>query len=289
MKKKNKKFTKLKKVLAGFLALVLVIGLTIVGTLAWLSTQSNSVTNVFTATDNIYLTLVEPAYNSKEASNYKPDGTISKNPYLVNTTGDKSSEWVMIRVDYLTMGNGDTSFENAARSDLDGKLFTLENYLGANWTKIDKTVYDDLNMAQVVDASGNKAASAKCEFYVYNKALTGDTNVGSAYRTQQALEKGINDKTLTVPNTAQTTPLFTDVKISSQETLTTNGYSMDALPKFNIVIQGAAVKNEGDDAGMTTDLDFAGTGEDNKTKAIVQKLVDLLATKAPDASTGQHK
>lgn len=289
MKKKNKKFTKLKKVLAGFLALVLVIGLTIVGTLAWLSAQSNSVTNVFTATDNIYLTLVEPEYDSKEAGNYKPDGTISKNPYLVNTTGDKSSEWVMIRVDYLTKGNGDTNFENAARSDLDGKLFTLKNYLGANWTKIDTTVYSDLNMAQVVDASGNKAASAKCEFYVYNKALTGDTNVGSAYRTQQDLEKGINDKTLTVSNTAQTTPLFTDVKISSQETLTTNGYSMDALPKFNIVIQGAAVKNEGDDAGMTTDLDFTGTGEDNKTKAIVQKLVDLLATKAPDASTGQHK
>lgn len=289
MKKKNKRFAKLKKVLAGFLALVLVIGLTIAGTLAWLSAQSNSVTNVFTATDNIYLTLVEPAYDSKEASNYKPDGTISKNPYLVNTTGDNSSEWVMIRVDYLTKDDGETSFKNAARSDLDGKLFTLENYLGANWTKIDKTVYGDLNTGQVVDASGNKDTSAKCEFYVYNKALTGSTDVGSTYRTQQALETGINNKTLTVPDITQTTPLFTGVKISSQETLTTNGYSMDVLPKFNIVIQGAAVKNEGDDAGMETDLNFTSNDADNKTKAIVQKLVDLLATKAPDASTGQHK
>lgn len=286
MKKKNKKFVKLKKVLAGFMALVLVIGLTIVGTLAWLSTQSNSVTNVFTATDNIYLTLVEPDYDSGEASNYKPDGTISKNPYLVNTTGDDSSEWVMIRVDYLTKEGQEISFKNAARADLEGKLFTLENYLGAGWKKIDTTVYSDLNMSQVVDASGNKAANAKCEFYVYNKALTGSTNVGSAYRTQQALETGIKDS-LSVPDTAKTTPLFTSVKISSQETLTTNGYSMDVLPKFNIVIQGAAVKNEGDDAGMSTDLNFTSTTD--KTKAIVQKLVDLLATKAPDASTGQHK
>ncbi|MCI8409573.1 MAG: hypothetical protein HFJ09_09955 [Lachnospiraceae bacterium] len=286
MKKKNKKFVKLKKVLAGFMALVLVIGLTIVGTLAWLSTQSNSVTNVFTATDNIYLTLVEPDYDSGEASNYKPDGTISKNPYLVNTTGDDSSEWVMIRVDYLTKEGQEISFKNAARADLEGKLFTLENYLGAGWKKIDTTVYNDLNMSQVVDASGNKAANAKCEFYVYNKALTGSTNVGSAYRTQQALETGIKDS-LSVPDTAKTTPLFTSVKISSQETLTTNGYSMDVLPKFNIVIQGAAVKNEGDDAGMSTDLNFTSTTD--KTKAIVQKLVDLLATKAPDASTGQHK
>lgn len=289
MKKKNKKFAKLKKVLAGFMALVLVIGLTIVGTLAWLSTQSNSVTNVFTATDNIYLTLVEPAYDSKEAGNYKPDGTISKNPYLVNTTGDDSSEWVMLRVDYLTKEGQETEFKNAARSDLEGKLFTLENYLGAGWKKIDATVYNDLNMSQVVDASGNKAANAKCEFYVYNKALTGSTNVGSAYRTQKDLEKGINDKVLSVPDNAQTTPLFTGVKISSQEILTTNGYSMDVLPKFNIVIQGAAVKNEGDDAGMETDLDYTNTNTENKTKAIVQKLVDLLATKAPDATTGQHK
>lgn len=286
MKKKNKKFAKLKKVLAGFMALVLVVGLTIVGTLAWLSTQSNSVTNVFTATDNIYLTLVEPDYKSDEASNYKPDGLIPKNPYLVNTTGDTSSEWVMLRVDYLTKDKGDTTFKNVARSDLQDKLFTLPGYLGSSWKKIDTSVYSDLDFSKVIDASGNNNDNAKCEFYVYSKALVGSTTIGQTYRQQSDLETGIKG-TLSVPDATQTTPLFTGVKISSQETLTTNGYSMDALPAFNIVLQGAAVKNEGDDAGMTTDLDF--TSSTDKTKAIVQKLVDLLATKAPDANTGLHK
>lgn len=278
MKKKNKRFVKLKKALAGFLALVLVVGLTIAGTLAWLSTQSNTVTNVFTATENIYLTLVEPDYNPDEAAKYKPDGTIPKNPYLVNTTGVNDSEWVMIRVDYLIKESGEASFKNETRESLTSKLFSLPGYLGNGWKKVDTSTYTGLDLSKVVDASENEGTSAKCEFYVYNKALVGTTDVGSSYRTQDELEAGIKG-TLTVPETAKTTPLFTGVTIKAQDEL---GYTTDKLPNFNIVIQGAAVKNEGTDAGIAS----GNLTGDTKEAAIVQKLVDLLATKAPNPTSG---
>lgn len=292
MKKKNKKFVKLKKALAGFLALVLVVGLTIAGTLAWLSTKSNSVTNVFTASKNIFLTLIEPDYDSTEAGKYKPDGEIGKDPTLVNTTGkDGGSEWVMLRVDYLVKNTTTNKYENKSyENELKNKLFTLTGLKGDNWTKVEIPSTNDT----VADISGVKGADALCEFYVYNKALTSSETVGQTYQTQSALESALKADTnpLTIPNGVSTTPLFTDVKIMDETTLKNNNYyDSDAgtlkLPEFNIVLQGAAVKNEGDDAGMTGDLDFNSTADTNKTSAIVAKLMSLLADKAPDATSGQ--
>lgn len=127
--KKKKKFQKMKKTLSGFMALVLVVGLTVAGTLAYLSTKSTQVTNTFTASKNISLGLAEPDYYYKKDSDgkdeartdenevdsngkkylsekpdpkkYVPGTTYDKNPMLYNITADgESYEWVAMRVDY---------------------------------------------------------------------------------------------------------------------------------------------------------------------------------------------
>lgn len=276
------------------MALVLVVGLTIVGTLAWLSTKSNPVTNVFTASNNIYVNLIEPDYDPDKATSYKPDGQIDKSPQLVNTTGDDSSEWVMLRVDYLQKNDTTNEWENKSyESDFKNKLFTLTGLTGENWEEV--TIPAGTT---VKETSGEKTSGYLCKFYVYKKALVANSNVGATYRTQTALESAINkndgdDGKLTLTGNVSTTPLFTKVTIQSEATLKANGYWDNTknelnLPAFNIVIQGAAVKNEGDDAGLGKTGDNYNDLDNGQTSTnIKNKLLELLADKAPSKTSGQ--
>lgn len=118
-----------KRTLASFLGLVMVVLLTVAGTLAFLHTKSNERTNVFTSTNDIKLHLDEPNYNLRETINangtstytvkdsneldpreYVPGMTYPKDPTLYNITGKQqkksdnsdelAEEWVAMRVDY---------------------------------------------------------------------------------------------------------------------------------------------------------------------------------------------
>ena len=289
MKKKKKKFVKLKKVLAGFLALVLVVGLTIVGTLAYLSTQSNKVTNVFTATGNIKLNLIEPSFDSDEASKFKPAGEYPKDPTLVNTTGDDSSEWVILRVDYMVSKDESTVYSNVSQSDITYKntgdklsatsakgLITIDNLPGSNWIKLDLNSSWLTNASKVKQAGSEDAVgkNAICEFYVYKKSLSSDENVKN--KTTAELHS-INSS---IGANVKTSPLFSQITVHSQEQLELNGYTMDTLPRFKIDIVGGAIKNEGDDSTLTggkTELDLS----DTESQKIINNLLGLVADKTP--------
>ncbi|MDE7424161.1 MAG: hypothetical protein K2N51_10825 [Lachnospiraceae bacterium] len=289
MKKKKKRFAKLKKVLAGFLALVLVVGLTIVGTLAYLSTQSNKVTNVFTATGNIKLNLIEPSFDSEEASKFKPAGEYPKDPTLVNTTGDDSSEWVILRVDYMVSPDEDTAYSNMSKDDIIYKnqtttkldaankkgLITIGDFPGSDWIKLDLSSSWLTNASKVKQAGSENAVgkNAICEFYVYKKSLSSDGNVKN--KTTAELHNMNN-----IGASVKTSPLFSKITVHSQEQLELNGYTMDTLPRFKIDIVGGAIKNEGDDSTLTggkTELDVA----DTKSQTIMNNLLGLVADKTP--------
>lgn len=144
MKKKKQKGA-WKRPVASVLGMVLVIGLTIVGTLAFLHTESGTKTNVFTGTNDIKLYLEEPKYNLLEEQGddgsttgyvlkdsskldpreYVPGETYGKDPTLYNTTGmqtkkykgedgtkettEYAEEWVAMRVDYGIIGTDGTT------------------------------------------------------------------------------------------------------------------------------------------------------------------------------------
>ena len=139
MKKKRKGAWK--RILASVLGMVLVVVLTIVGTLAFLQTKSNEKTNVFTGSNDIKLYLEEPSYNLRELKDangnvtgyelrdanaldpreYVPGMTYPKDPTLYNVTGKQqkksdnsaeyAEEWVAIRVDYAIDADADGTIE----------------------------------------------------------------------------------------------------------------------------------------------------------------------------------
>lgn len=289
MKKKNKRFVKLKKALAGFMALVLVVGLTIAGTLAYLSTKSNEVTNVFTATGNIALKLIEPNFDSDEASKFKPAGEYPKDPTLVNTTGDDSSEWVILRVDYMVSPDADTAYSNVSQTDITYKnetttkltnekgLITIDNLTGDGWIKLDLS-QTWLTNASKVQQAGNATIgkNAICEFYVYKKPLESDSSLKS---------KSVSDLhgMSSIGANFKTTPLFDKITIHSQEQLELNGYTMDTLPKFKIDIVGGAIKNEGDDSTLGEGVEELST-TDTKSQKIMNNLLGLVADKTPSTA-----
>lgn len=318
-KNKKKKFVKLKKFLAGFMALVLVVGLTIVGTLAWLSATTETKTNVFTATANIKLDLIEPSFKPDEANKFLPGGEYDKNPILVNSTGDDttaadsldSSEWVMLRVDYMESSNK-IDYRNVAKSSF-GQYMTFENFATGNnndWIKVDLSKIDSTIAAKVKEAdfAGSKTGTAaQCEFYVYKRALTSNGNIKNPLNSDNAYGAvmGTTAAKTTETNGCRTYPLFDKVKIKDEADLKTNyndgngNFDLSEMPAFKIDLAGGGVKNEGTDAriddknlaittttqnGINVLTGFSAGDDGTKSKAIIEKLVELLAEKIPSTT-----
>lgn len=89
------------KALVALLALVLVIGCSLGGTLAWFADETNAVTNTFTV-GNIKITLTEEHMN-EQGYTYKifPGATIAKNP-TVTVKANSEDCWLFVK---LTEGN----------------------------------------------------------------------------------------------------------------------------------------------------------------------------------------
>ena len=91
---KKKKSSGVKKILVGFLAVGLIVGTTVAVTLALLGTNSNTVENTFTASQDIDLELAEPNYDSTGAGSFQPGESYDKDPTLYNTTGEKNKRHI---------------------------------------------------------------------------------------------------------------------------------------------------------------------------------------------------
>lgn len=284
---------KIWKVLGGFLAMAMVAVISIVGTLAYLSTTSTRKTNTFTATSDIKLDLVEPNFPGGE--NYQPDAKYPKDPQLVNITGGENGEgeWVAMRVDYMVKKSDQATYSSVSYDDItynnsdDTPLPANEakglidfksnkdTELGISTTNTD---WIKVDAAYLEDTLKSKVASQKCEYYVYKYQLVEDESVTS----------GTSSTTVSNGTTgAKTNPLFSSVTIKSQKNLILNGFSMDKLPQFKIDIIGGAIKNLGADvridSGTLTVSKLTESG--SVDRYIVNQLVALLVDQNPSTTS----
>ena len=168
-----------KKAFALFLALALVVGGVVGGTVAWLTAKSAVVTNTFTTSD-IKVELTETT-----GTEYKmvPGYTISKNPKATVLTGSEEC-YLFVKLDKST--NFDTY---------------LEYVIADGWTQL------------TTDKNGN----AITDLVYYREVLT--ANIGTAYSVlanDQVTVKDTVTKTMMNALTEATRPTLTFTAYASQ-------------------------------------------------------------------------
>lgn len=150
-----------KKIAAVLLAVVLLIGGTIGGTLAWLSAQTNEVTNTFTV-GKITITLTETT-----GENYKivPGGTEAKDPKITVQSGSEKCYVYALVTNNVKLEDGTVG----ANPNIDSTQWepiktsgnkTLYRYIGQNATN------------SIVDATSNNVECPVFTQVSYDSAIT---------------------------------------------------------------------------------------------------------------------
>ena len=89
--------------ITALLSVLLVAAVAIGGTLAYLSTTTETKKNVFTFAENIRAELPEPNWDPENGKNLKPGSEVKKDPMIKNTSANGLDEFVAIK---LTFSNG---------------------------------------------------------------------------------------------------------------------------------------------------------------------------------------
>ncbi len=226
---KNQKKKSLKTALLMGVAVVLVAALSVGISLAYLTANSSTKTNTFTASGGITGEVAEPSFDSSDDYTYYPGEEIDKDPLIQNTTAD-SSIYVGARLDFYISVNGG-SYQQV-KYDVFSYYATIYyntsvGFNTTNWTDITSDVTGD--------TQGSK-------YFVYNTVLSSKstTSVSSTYS-----ENGSDC----------TTPIFTSVVMSTNITLSSSGTASDLATSsdgvasltykslnFQIVVTGYGVK-----------------------------------------------
>lgn len=248
--KRKIKRKRLKRKLASMTAIVLVLMLGILGTMAYLSTVTKTKTNTFTGSKGISLTLTEPGWDSDDdpsttpkpgdgqydAENYTPGKVIAKDPTLTNTTKDTgdsdAQEWVAIAITYQ-VGEDDTdvSYDTLKNLIKDISFHTTESAsnAGDNWVLLEPI------SSAALDSTKGYA------IFMYNKPLS------QSESTRPLFEQ------IEIKDTAELETGLANLNTSFSASFTVNG----GLPAFKINVIGGAIKNESykwDGNDYTTDL-----------------------------------
>lgn len=163
----------MKKTLTVLLALVLVIAMSVAGTMAYL-TSTDSVTNTFTV-GNVVITLDEQdvdnstpnkdrdkanAYNLIPGHSYVKDPTVHVDPVSENC-------WVFVKVE-----NGISAYE-AAASDVDPVYVPIAAQITANgWTALDKVAYPGVYYQSYTKGQTDKDLEVFANFKISGTANT---------------------------------------------------------------------------------------------------------------------
>lgn len=134
----------MKKILAFALCMVLVAGLSIGGTLAWLQAKTDTVTNTFATSDlgielKEYKLGTDGALTTEEVltNSYKlVPGSVNKKQPFVRVAANSEASWLFVKV---TETNGVYTYKNAAGEDVTTAFadYLTYNIDTANWTKLD--------------------------------------------------------------------------------------------------------------------------------------------------------
>lgn len=161
------------KTLVALLSLVLLLGCSLGGTLAWLADSTGPVTNTFTVGD-IDITLVETTEDYKIV----PGVNIAKDP-KVTVKANSEACWLFVKVDEANWPE--------FKED-DGTTRKVKYAIAADWTKLTGVEGVDNVYYRQVGASDNVQ-----EFYV----LAGNTVTVSSTLTKGELQQLTTDPTLT--------------------------------------------------------------------------------------------
>lgn len=300
---------RLKRKLASMAAMVLVLMLGIMGTMAYLSTVSKTKVNTFTGSKGISLELKEPEWNPNdpgtpapgdgqyEAENYTPGKVIAKDPTLTNTTtGDTSAtEWVAIAVSYQ-IGNDATpvsykpiSYEamkylineigfydstaavaaNSNDPSIASDKYWIPIYMTTNAT--DGAIAD----TSITLTDNQKSNAQAFAIYLYSKTLGKDESTPALFKQIK-----MKDATALEDVSSGLSALTTYVGGTTGGFLTKEYAVNGNLPGFQIDVIGAAVKNEYDkkDSAGTLAESISELSDANKNQ-LIKDLVEVLEPK----------
>lgn len=173
----NEKKSVSTKVVILLLTVVLLIGCTIGGTLAWLVTKTDPVENTFTA-GNINITLTEPSFQGNPGK-LIPGGTIDKDPTVTVSAG---SESCYVRM-YMVIRWTDEADGWFAHDEADGWFD-----FGSDWSQgsdryVDK--YSGKTLVNIYEFRYNTAVMPKSEDTVlqplFTKITVPETLTGEKY------------------------------------------------------------------------------------------------------------
>ena len=257
--KKEKK--DIKKTLKSVLALVLVAVISIAGTLAFLQKKADQKKNVFLGSSGIDLTIQEPGFdaNKDKAESYSPGSTITKDPYLVNTTTDDTSyEWVAMKVSYKLLVPDENLTDNEYNALEDSEKATKYKHTDGNYYTASALAYAKIrNVIQEIGFNGDndKATGTNKKDWILIAGGEASDNYAIYMYKKRLAPKG----TATVDSTMKTTNLFEKIDIRNPmypinnvfdeddepSEIAIDNSSPESFPKFRIDIDGAAVKDEG--------------------------------------------
>ena len=232
-----------KKNLAIAACAVSMVGIMAVGgTLAYLTNDSNTATNVFTGDDNDLTGKIIEDFDFDSATSYLPGDAITKAPKLTNDS-DSVDAYVAAQVTYFVDGE-----------EVDYDTFTTEyadiDFDTTNWTIIDDNdsvwMYDDV--LEAGDATG--------DLFTTVTVLTGietvtDKTTKTVYSYEEVESDYDGEIDLITEDAAGTLHYYVleneDVTVTSNEE--TNGY----LPTLQIVVKGYMVQAKNIDADEAAD------------------------------------
>ena len=217
-------------------AMALTAALAVGGTLAYLSSVTETKTNTFSSSKDVSTNLTEDKWDENKGNNYSPGEVLYKNPVLTNTSASAGSIYTAIKLEYI---DNEGNHVDYAKFSTD---YAAVDAFNANWEKIG------------TDAQGN-------DLYVYKTTLekgkatdpiftqvTVNTGISEVW-TQKSKEEQVYrveaDGTKTLVNTATTVYDKTFVYVDAQ------GNKIDKpaqLPQFQIKATGYAIQADEMDA-----------------------------------------
>ncbi len=247
----------------GAMALTAVVA--IGGTLAYLSSVTETKKNTFTSSKDVSTELTETKWTENSGKDYIPGQVIAKNPVMTNDTDSNTEIYVAVKLDYLDNDQKLVSYDTFKKYAEVQTTFTDNNKDGFtdSWEKI-KTNADGSEI-WIVRTKLAKGASTDAIFESV-KVNAGITEVWteSAKTTETYKVDGNGNKTLVNTETETYDPTYTYVN--------EKGEKVDAatLPSFEIQVTGFAIQAEG----------FTVENGNTITNEGINELVKLVNTKS---------
>lgn len=251
---------KKKSVVAIIAALALTAVLSVGGTLAYLSTVTETHQNTFTSTKNITTNLTETEWTDSTGKDYTPGKEINKNPVMTNTS-TADSIYVAVKLGFV---NSDGKNVDYATFQKYASIVDLDT---TDWIKIGTYTDGSELWAYAKETSGKVAATALASSTSTNAIFTKvkvNAGLSSEWTTTAKTEKiytvdAQGNKTLVSTTTTNYDPT---IKYYDE-----NGNLLDAiavatgsLPEFRIDVTGYAVQatDTDGDTGITNLKALAG-------------------------------